>query len=128
MQGCGQDAPRPDLHDEMVFLECQPERSLTALHEIEIFAMPPPLPPAGAFGNLPLEVLTRDMSLDSDGNAAETWLRLQRELAAMSNAGDQYTVRGSSHFIQLDKPEVVVAAIRKVWRSASRNSPEQFLK
>jgi len=126
--GCGQDPPRPDLHDETVFLECEPERWLTALHEIEIFDLPPPLPPAGSFGDLPLEVLTRDMSLDSDGNpAAVTWLQLQRELAAMSNVGNQHTVRGSSHFIQLDKPDVVVAAIRKVWGSASHNSSQQVI-
>jgi pimeloyl-ACP methyl ester carboxylesterase len=126
---CGQSATRPNLHDETVFFECQPERWLTALHEIEIFAQSPPQPPPGTFGNLPTEVLTRDVSLDSQGDAAaETWLQLQRELAAMSNTGNQYTVRGWSHFIQLDKPEVVVAAIYKVWESASRNSPEQFLK
>jgi pimeloyl-ACP methyl ester carboxylesterase len=126
--GCGQDPPRPDLHDETVFLECGPERWLTALHEIEIFDLPPPLPPAGSFGDLPLEVLTRDMSVDSDGNpAAVTWLQLQRELAAMSNVGNQHTVRGSSHFIQLDKPDVVVAAIRKVWGSASHSSPQPVI-
>lgn len=121
MRDCGQYAPRPDLNEETVFLECQPKRWLTALHEIEIFEMPPPLPPAGAFGNLPIAVLTRDVSLESEGNNAAIWLYLQRELAAMSSAGHQQTVKGSSHFIQLDKPEIVVAAVRKVWELASHS-------
>jgi pimeloyl-ACP methyl ester carboxylesterase len=39
---------------------------------------------------------------------------LSSELAARSKVGKLIIVRRSSHFIQIDRPDVVIAAIRRV--------------
>jgi pimeloyl-ACP methyl ester carboxylesterase len=39
---------------------------------------------------------------------------MQEELAQLSSNGSRVVVKGSGHDIQIDKPEAVVDAIRKV--------------
>jgi len=122
---CGLDAIRPELEAEAIYIECRPTRWLTALHEIEIFVSPPPIPARGMFGSMPIEVLTRDFDLEDDPAeraARPIWIQLQKELAALSVAGNWRVVRGASHAIHIDKPDEVVTAIRQVW-DASRKSP-----
>ena len=63
------------------------------------------------FGTLPLVVLTASRTTNVIG---PEWLRLHRELAALSRLGVQCTVAESGHYIQLDRPTVVVAAISDV--------------
>ena len=45
---------------------------------------------------------------------AEVWRRGHDELARRSTRGESIMIANSQHFIQLDQPEAVVAAIRKV--------------
>jgi pimeloyl-ACP methyl ester carboxylesterase len=122
---CGLDAVRPELEAEAIYIECQPTRWLTALHEIEIFVSPPPMPARGMFGNMPIEVLTRDFDLEDDPAeraASPVWIQLQKELAALSFAGNWRVVKGASHAIHIDKPDEVVAAIRRVWNASRKTT------
>ncbi len=52
------------------------------------------------------------------GNLSEPvnreWGKVQEELAQLSSNGSHLVVKGSGHDIQIDKPETVVDAIRKV--------------
>jgi pimeloyl-ACP methyl ester carboxylesterase len=51
--------------------------------------------------------------------AGPEWLRLQRELAALSRCGVQTTVPNAGHYVQLDRPDSVSAAIGRVVAAAS---------
>jgi pimeloyl-ACP methyl ester carboxylesterase len=76
-------------------------------------------PPRG-LGTLPLRVLTRgvaDDGTDLDPEEQEwekTWLSFQSELASLSTNSRHLVVAGASHFIQWDKPEVIVRAIEEL--------------
>ena len=43
---------------------------------------------------------------------AELWSQMQRDLAAQSRQGELLTAEGSGHHIQLDRPEMVIGAVR----------------
>jgi len=51
---------------------------------------------------------------------ADTNNENQNELAALSTRGKRIIVEGSGHFIQLDKPQVVIDAIREVFGQIAR--------
>jgi pimeloyl-ACP methyl ester carboxylesterase len=73
----------------------------------------------GSLGNMPLIVLSHDPEkVRFPGNLTEPvnreWGKMQEELAQLSSNGSHLVVKGSGHDIQIDKPEAVVEAIRKV--------------
>ena len=73
----------------------------------------------GSLGNMPLIVLSHDPEkVHFPGNLSEPvnreWGKMQEELAQLSSNGSHLVVKGSGHDIQIDKPEAVVNAIRKV--------------
>ncbi len=72
-------------------------------------------------GDIPIVVLTKEPSPPAGTETPElraaknaVWLRLHEEIAAMSSRGRRLTVENSGHYIQLDRPDVVVSAIREV--------------
>lgn len=69
---------------------------------------------AGPFplGNLPLAVVSTD-------NQARGYDRLQKELLALSHRSTQRIAGGSFHSVEIDRPDVVVAAVRQVVESVS---------
>ena len=78
--------------------------------------------PPTSLGDIPLVVLTRDVTSDEfpagariDAqtleDAGETVLELQRELARLSTSGTHRIVADSGHYIHWDQPEVVVDTI-----------------
>ena len=88
---------------------------------------------AGSLGDMPLVVLTRDVErIDPDGICwiqeniwseystevdrlyGRAWLELQREFLALSSNSTHVIVEGSTHYIQKDRPGVVVEAVRQV--------------
>lgn len=76
-------------------------------------------------GDIPIVVLTKEPSPPTATETPElraaknaVWLRLHEEIAAMSSRGRRLTVENSGHYIQLDRPEVVVNAIREVLDAA----------
>jgi len=82
---------------------------------------------SGDLGNLPLVVITAEESLTPQsvqeiGLPADfpleqlqaTWLILQDELAALSTNSTHIIAEGSSHAIHIDRPDVVIEAIRQL--------------
>lgn len=79
--------------------------------------------PLGTLGDLPLVVLSHDPDkMQFPGNLTEPvnleWGKMQEELAHLSSNGSHVVVKGSSHDIQLDKPDAVVDAIQRVLAEA----------
>jgi pimeloyl-ACP methyl ester carboxylesterase len=75
----------------------------------------------GSFGDLPLAVLSHDpdkpsaeLPADLAKPANEAWEKMQEELAHLSTRGRRTIAKGSGHYIQTDRPELVVQAVRTV--------------
>ncbi len=89
------------------------------------------------FGDLPLVVLINDLdaSQDLDGlsEAEQELLRLMapiahyggQALSDLSSQGRLIIVEGSSHYIQLDRPDVVIQAIEQVIAQVHAAQPDQ---
>ena len=80
---------------------------------------------AGSLGGLPLAVLSHDPdkpSADLPADLAkptnQAWEKMQEELAHLSTRGQQTVARNSSHYIQLDRPDVVVEGVHEVFDQA----------
>lgn len=75
----------------------------------------------GSLGDMPLAVLSHDPekpSADLPADVAkptnEAWEKMQEELAHLSTHGTQTIAKGSSHYIQIDRPDLVIEAIRNI--------------
>ncbi len=80
---------------------------------------------AGALGDIPLIVLSHDPKILTPGIPAaasermnQLWEQMQEELRQLSTRGTRQVVDGATHYIQRDRPEVVIAAIRRLWDGA----------
>jgi len=76
---------------------------------------------SGRLGDLPLIVLSHDPDKPSGDVPADlakpmndAWGKMQEELAQLSTRGRRLVVKNSSHYIQIDQPEVVVDAVKNV--------------
>jgi pimeloyl-ACP methyl ester carboxylesterase len=102
--------------------ECNFRSAHEAVRELEAFGES--AAQAGAItslGDLPLIVLSHDPDKPSSEfppalsySINEVWERMQEDLAHLSTRGTQRIVKNSSHYIQVDRPDVVVAAVRDV--------------
>lgn len=77
--------------------------------------------------NIPLYVFTASATVERTtsirlGEPISPWLLMQRELASQSQFGWQQTVL-SSHLIMVDRPEIVVDAIREMVRVSRTHTP-----
>jgi len=75
----------------------------------------------GALGDMPLAVLSHDpdkpsadFSPDLAKPISDAWEKMQEELAQLSKRGTQVIAKNSSHYIQIDRPDVVIGAVRSV--------------
>lgn len=75
---------------------------------------------AGSLGDLPLSVLSHDPETpqpdvpeDLVKPLNDTWDQMQNELSHLSTRGTRTIAKKSRHYIQLDRPELVVEAIHK---------------
>ncbi len=75
----------------------------------------------GPFGDLPLAVLSSDPDLpepdlpeDLVKPTSAAWQQMQIELAHLSSRSTHTIAKNSGHYIQLDRPDVVIEAVRKV--------------
>lgn len=75
----------------------------------------------GPLGNMPLVVLSQDPNTpqydlpeDLVGPTNEAWQKMQAELALLSTCGKQVIAKNSGHYIQLDRPDLVLDAVREV--------------
>jgi pimeloyl-ACP methyl ester carboxylesterase len=74
-----------------------------------------------SLGALPLVVLSHDpdkpaadLPADLAKPLNDTWEKMQKELAQLSTRGTQVIAKNSSHYIQLDRPDVVIESVRGV--------------
>jgi pimeloyl-ACP methyl ester carboxylesterase len=83
----------------------------------------------GSFGAMPLIVLSHDPKIGGRpgvlaANVAEqaevAWGQMQEELSHLSTIGNRIVAQGSAHYIQFDRPEMVIDAIHLAVE-ASRN-------
>jgi len=88
---------------------------------------------AGSLGDMPLAVLSHDPEVPVPDIPADLvrpmndeWEHMQDELARLSNRGTRTIAKNSSHYIQLDRPDLVIEAIRGVVDQARqvRSAPE----
>jgi pimeloyl-ACP methyl ester carboxylesterase len=84
----------------------------------------------GPFDDMPLAVLSHDpdkpvneLPADLAKPTSEAWEKMQEELAQLSTRGSQTIAKGSSHYIQLDRPDVVIEAIHSVVNQARSAQP-----
>jgi len=82
----------------------------------------------GSLGDLPLAVLSHDPdkpSADLPADLAhpinEAWEKMQLELAHLSTRGTQSIAKNSAHYIQLDRPEVVIDAVQRIVEQARQD-------
>jgi pimeloyl-ACP methyl ester carboxylesterase len=76
---------------------------------------------AASLGDMPLTVLSHDPekpSADLPSDLAkptnDAWEKMQEELAHLSTRGTQVIAKNSAHYIQIDRPDVVIDAVRNV--------------
>ncbi len=79
----------------------------------------------GSLGDVPLIVLSHDpdkpsaeLPPDIAKPTNEAWEKMQEELAHLSSRGTQSIAKGSAHYIQSDRPDVVIEAVHKVVEQA----------
>jgi pimeloyl-ACP methyl ester carboxylesterase len=76
---------------------------------------------AGSLGDIPLAVLSHDpdkpsaeLPEDIAKSTNDAWEKMQEELSHLSTRGTQVVAKNSGHYIQLDRPDVLIDAIRHV--------------
>jgi pimeloyl-ACP methyl ester carboxylesterase len=76
---------------------------------------------AGSLGDLPLAVLSHDpdkpsaeFPADVARRTNDAWEKMQEEMAHLSTRGTQTIAKNSGHYIQMDRPELVIDAVRNV--------------
>ena len=86
----------------------------------------------GSLGDLPLAVLSHDPDKPSSDlppeiakPTNEAWEQMQVELSHLSTRGTQTIAKNSAHYIQIDRPDVVIDAVRNMVEQArqGRSTP-----
>lgn len=85
----------------------------------------------GSLSDLPLAVLSHDPDKPSSDlppelakPTNEAWEKMQEELAHLSTRGTQTVAKNSAHYIQSDRPDVVIDAVRNVVEQARQAQPQ----
>jgi hypothetical protein len=86
---------------------------------------------AASLDSMPLIVVSRDpdkgaapesIPLEVSHRLEEQWVQMQEELARLSTNGSRVVAIGSTHYVQIDRGDVVIAAIQKVSHAARSTS------
>ena len=85
----------------------------------------------GPLGSMPLVVVSHDpergpapglISPETSRRFGEQWTQMQDELARLSANSSHVIATGRTHYVQIDRPDLVIAAIRRVLDAAQPNS------
>jgi hypothetical protein len=87
----------------------------------------------GPFDDMPLVVLSHDPQVNdfrffspSDlAKAERVWTALQEELRGLSSRSKRIVAKGSYHWVQIYRPELVVASVHEIVNDARGNAPFQ---
>jgi hypothetical protein len=86
----------------------------------------------GPFGDLPLAVLSHDpdkpsndLPRDLSKSVNKLWEAMQEDLAHLSTRSTQTVAKNSGHYIQMDRPDVVIDAVRNVVDQARQAHSKQ---
>jgi pimeloyl-ACP methyl ester carboxylesterase len=86
---------------------------------------------SGPLGSMPLVVVSHDpergpapglIPPEISRRFGEQWTQMQDELARLSANSSHVVATGSTHYVQIDRPDLVIASIQKVLDAAQRNS------
>ena len=88
----------------------------------------------GPFGNMPILILSEDpqylpafwiqfYSASLHADFAKSWNSLQEGLKRLSTRSRRIIARKSSHYVQIDRPELVIAEVGNMIRMFQGNSP-----
>ena len=108
--------------------ECNFHAARESMEEMKAFSQSAAETAAtGPLGDMPLAVLSHDpdkpstdLSPDLAKPTNDAWEKMQEELAHLSTRGTQTIARGSSHYIQIDRPDVVIEAVHSVVTQSSK--------
>lgn len=122
-------APDP----EMRAAECNYQSERESLAELKNFdESAAQTAKTGTLGSLPLAVLSSDpnrpepdLPEDLVEPTQTAWHQMQEELSHLSSRGIHTVAERSGHYIQLDRPDVVIAAIKQVVDQA-RQAPSEY--
>ncbi len=82
-----------------------------------------------SYGTLPLVVLSQQQKIafssSDEEQIQEAWQGFQRDLASLSSNSTHIIAEHSTHYIQLDQPELVINAIRSVLQAVSEQPQHQ---
>lgn len=110
--------PDPDIRAA----ECNFHHAREVVAELKTFSESAAQAAAtGPFGDLPLAVLSHDpdkplaeLPPDVAQPVNQAWEKMQEDLSHLSTRGSQQIAKNSGHYIQLDRPELVIEAVRTV--------------
>ena len=87
---------------------------------------------SGPLGSMPLVVVSRDPEKGAAPGfnsprieptiRGAIWTQMQEELARLSTSSSRVVATGSTHYVQIDRPDLVIASIQKVLDEAKPNS------
>lgn len=84
----------------------------------------------GSLGDLPLAVLSQDpdkpsseLPADVAKSVSQGWAKLQADLAHLSTRGTRTIAKNSSHYIQIDRPDIVIDAVSSVLAQVRQAQP-----
>ncbi len=84
----------------------------------------------GSLGDIPLIVLSHDPDTPQPDlpevlvePTNDVWQQMQIELAHLSTRGKQVIAKNSGHYIQLDRPDIVIEAVRNIVDQARQAQP-----
>jgi pimeloyl-ACP methyl ester carboxylesterase len=88
----------------------------------------------GPFGDMPLVVLSHDPQVNDFGGffspadlikAESAWMEMQEELRGLSSRSKRIVAKGSFHWVQIYRPELLVAVVREIVNYARGTAPFQ---
>jgi len=128
---CG-DGPA-EIRDSLRTVECQTRWAETQEAEFNAFdSSAAEGREAGSLGSMPLVVLSRDpnkgglpgiVGADVAKQTDVAWGQMQEELSHLSTRGSRVVANGATHYVQLDRPDLVIDAIHLAV-GTSRNGPK----